>query len=282
MENDKNPVDASLVEGDGKISNHLEERKNLVNKIILSFQTASQDYNGSESIKEILHFLRSDAYMGRIPYFDITKEFFTADEEMRGQMLTNIENLVEDVCGTDGNAILKDIVPEEKEQDKCREIILKINDHIHLAYIQMFGITERAVKRSKDIFEVEIEDSKAVLGKEIEKSRGVLGREMREEIQSTEKNYIAILGIFASLITVAIGGFNFATKAFEAIGNAENIHNLIGLSTIIGIVLISLSGIMINLIFTIIDKEWKWERVTYPSVGVVAAGIVMYFLSRYC
>jgi len=306
MDNKEILVDASLIEGTGikgtgKKSNRIEARKNLVSKIIRSFQISSTEYDGQKSIHAIWCFMKSDSYMGRIPYFDITKDFFMVNEEMRGRMLTNIEKLVDDVCGSEESTILEKEITEKEDRDTCREIILKINDHIHLASIQMLEITENAVKQSKEIFDEEIEKSKEILGKEmgqeiekskeilgkemgqeIEKSKEILGKEIKEGLQSTERNYIAILGIFASIITASLGGFNYAAKAFDAVSSAENIPALIGLATIIGMVLVAISGIMGNLIFTVINKAWKWERVILPSVGIVVAGVIMYLLSRFC
>lgn len=265
---DDTGVDSSLIDGSGRESDRLKTRRKLIDEVIRSFQESTEDYDGRGSIQAIFRFLKSDGYMGRIPYFDITKVFFTVDDVMRGKMLTNIDKLVEEICSDKKDTILESMITEEEYQNKCREIVLKINDHIHLAYIQMLGITENAVKESRGIFKNELEESKKVFSKEI-----------KQGIQAAEKNSVVILGIFASIITVSIGGFNYVGKVFDAVGNAKNIPALIGLTTIIGIVLISVSAIMINLIFFMVGKKWKWERVIYPSIGVVIAGIVMYLLS---
>lgn len=265
---DDTGVDSSLIDGSGRESDRLKTRRKLIDEVIRSFQESTEDYDGRGSIQAIFRFLKSDGYMGRIPYFDITKVFFTVDDVMRGKMLTNIDKLVEEICSDEKNTILESMITEEEYQNKCREIVLKINDHIHLAYIQMLGITENAVKESRGIFKNELEGSKKVFSKEI-----------KQGIQAAEKNSVVILGIFASIITVSIGGFNYVGKVFDAVGNAKNIPALIGLTTIMGMVLVSISSIMVNLIFSMVDKEWKWERVVYPSIGVVIAGIVMYLLS---
>ncbi len=268
---DDGGVDSSLLDESGRESACLKTRRELINKVICSFQESTEDYDGEKSIQAIFRFLKSDGYMGRIPYFDITKVFFTVDDGMRGKMLTNIDKLVEEICSDEKNTILESVIDEEEYQNKCREIILKINDHIHLAYIQMLGITENAVKESRGIFKTELKESKKVFDKEI-----------KQGIQAAEKNSVVILGVFASIITVSIGGFNYAGKVFDAVGNAKNIPALIGLTTIMGLVLVSISSIMVNLIFSMVDKEWKWERVIYPSILVVVAGVVMYLLSRFC
>lgn len=254
MKNDKSIVDASLVSGTGKKSKILEERRRLLKEILESFEIASESYDARISVKAILDFMNSESLMGRIPYSDITTTIFLADDTMRGQMLTNIEKLVEEACGAEGEDLFSALVDDEAQRNKCREIIWKLNDHIHLASFQINSITESVVEESQRIF--------------------------AKEIRATERNYVAILGIFASIITVSIGGFNYSTKAFEAVNNLNNIPALIGLSTIIGIVLISLSGIMVNLIFSMVDKKWKWERVILPSIGILAAGVIMYLLAK--
>lgn len=254
MKNDKSIVDASLVSGTGKKSKILEERRRLLKEILESFEIASEAYDARISVQAIFDFMNSESLMGRIPYYDITTTIFLADDTMRGQMLTNIEKLVEKVCGDEEETLLSSLIDDKDKRAKCREIIWKISDHIHLASFQMNSITESAVKESQRIF--------------------------AEEVKSMERNYIAILGIFASIITVSIGGFNYSIKAFEAVNNLKNIPALIGLSTIIGLVLISLSGIMVNLIFSMIDKRWKWERVILPSIGILAAGVIMYLLAK--
>lgn len=253
MERDKSKVDSSLIDESVRPLNFIEERKRLLHKIILSFQIDSSMYDETDSIKAIEEFLLAKSLMGRISYYEITTAVFRADDQSRDQMVTNIEKLVERVCGNQESDVLSKIVHDKAVEDKCRETILKISDHIHLASFQVTSITQNAINQSQQVF--------------------------TEEIKKTERNYITILGIFASIITVSIGGFNYVGKVFDAVGNAKNIPALIGLTTIMGIVLVSISSIMVNLIFSMVDKDWKWERVIYPSIGVVIAGIVMYLLS---
>lgn len=254
-END-NYVDSALVDGPECGSEFLKDRRRLTKKIVQSFQIRDEDYEARDTIQTIKEYLAQKDEIGRLLYSEITTTIFLLEEKDRGQIQTNITKLIEEIYSEDNAHLLDEFSSEEKI--KYKQIILKIYDHVQLATYQIHNITEEAVEQSKKQFE----------------------DKMKEGLKKAERNYVAILGIFASIITAAMGGFNYVAKVFDAVDKLNYLPTLIGLTTIIGMVLVTLTGLMTKLIFHMEETKWSWLDITIPCFLLMMAGSIMYWLAK--
>ncbi|UQW98206.1 hypothetical protein M2M59_04130 [Rummeliibacillus sp. G93] len=110
----------------------------------------------------------------------------------------------------------------EEQKDDWESFLFKIDDHIELVRVQVYKIYEsvRIAEGSVDIFQRSLElineeqDSKyKILKKKTEKQANVA--------KNIQKDFIAILGVFASILVAAFGGLSALTSIFNNINHVS-------------------------------------------------------------
>lgn len=132
---------------------------------------------------------------------------------------------------------------ENKVNNDIRAMILDIYDYINLDKVQKENL--------KNLLEESVESIKDKL---------------YTEIKTIEKEYITILGIFASIVLSFVGGITFTTSVLQNIDKAS-IFRLALVIEVLGFVLMNLTYILISFILEIndIDKSKYGKYIKYVN-----------------
>lgn len=206
------------------ISEKLTSGKQVIHGICASLKTPTNDYKPPDSIKLIHDYITTSDKIDRILYSEISSYIFSLDISDRGIFATNAEYLLY-YSLNDGNQIDEDV----------RKIIIKIYDHSQLVLYQ--------VENAKSIFSDSIKDAKDDLNK---------------EIKGIEKEYISILGIFASIILAFVGGITFSSSVLQNMSGVS-IYRLL---LVIDFLTFALSNVIYLLVKFIVYIN---EKHIYPS-----------------
>ena len=120
------------------------------------------------------------------------------------------------------------ILKDENNVDKnIKQIVLKIYDYINLNKVQN-------------------ENIKNILQESVVSVKGKL----HDEIKNIEREYITILGIFASIVLSFVGGITFTTSVLQNIDKVS-IYRLALMIAFIGFILVNVMYILISFILEI-------------------------------
>ncbi len=200
-------------------SKKLNYTKRKIRAICNSLTFPIGDYQPHKTIKSIKDYLSSPDKMDRILYSEISNFIFALDKWTRDRLNTNIDELIQY------------ILEHEKDVDEdCRKIIIKIYDHSQLVFYQI-GSAENIVANG-------IEEEKIHL---------------ESEIKGIEKEYITILGIFASIVLAFVGNFIFSSSVLQNIAQA-NIYRLLLTIDFLGFFFATIILILVRFILHINNK----------------------------
>ena len=118
---------------------------------------------------------------------------------------------------------------QDSKDDFCK-ILNKLIDHIRLEFSRMRSAEEIAERLFDN------EDKTKTLKEQIEQSQKNY-ENLQTKTDGIQKQFVAVLGIFASIIMVFSGGLSFTNATLSAIAYA-NIRKLIAVSLTVGLVLI--------------------------------------------
>lgn len=195
--------------------------KRKINGICEALSKEKGEYDPTRTVESITRYIEYKDKIDRILYSEISSYIFSLDMNARGVFATNIENLM-----------LYALNLEEKDiDDDCRKIIIKIYDHSQLALNQ-------------------IENVRNILGAGIEEAR----LDLKKEIKGIEKEYISILGIFASIVLAFVGGITFSSSVLQNIGKVS-IYRLLMVIILLALVLVNVIWMLIRFIAQINDKD---------------------------
>lgn len=208
--------------------------------------TQSSKYKPEEMVETIDLYLDRSDKLDRILYSEISNYIFGLTSANRGTFSTNVENLLLYVLG-EKNSV----------KDDTRKIVIKIYDHVQLATHQ--------IENANNIFNNSILDAKSKL---------------HDEIKGIEREYITILGIFASIVLAFVGGITFTTSVLQNIDKAS-IFRLILTVDVIGAVLVNVIYLLISFILRINDKDeeinWKFIK----TANCILLGIAVLILASW-
>lgn len=185
-------------------------------------------YEAQVSVKQINSYITSSG-MNRILYSEISHYVFTLSPEQRGVCITNADKLLEYVLNS--NNIFT---------DECKKAVIKVCDHCNLAVAQ--------TDRIGTILEQGVEETKS---------------NFNEEIKNIQKDYITILGIFASVILAFIGGITFSTSVFENIHKASP-YRIVFISALLGFTLLNAIRMLLKFLLAINNKELNKSKTRIP------------------
>ncbi len=197
--------------------------KRKINGICKALSKETKDYVPLKTIENIQNYLDSKDKMDRILYSEISSYVFAMDMKDRGVFATNVEKLM---------IYALNAKPQEIS-DECCQMVVKIYDHFQLALNQ-------------------IENVKMILGSGIEETK----INLKNEIKSVEKEYISILGIFASIVLAFVGGITFSSSVLQNIASVS-IYRLLIVIVLLAFVLVNVIWLLIKFIAEINDKNIK-------------------------
>ncbi len=225
--------------------------KRRINSICYCLTIETKKYRPEKTIKQIDLYVNTKDKIARIPYSEISNYLFNLEPDKRAIFLTNVENL-----------LIYSLSKEDSINDDVVKIVTKIYDHTQLVNYQ--------IENMNDIFAQRIVDAKV---------------DLHNEIKGVEKEYITILGIFASIMLAFVGAFTFSTSVLNNLGKAKTL-DLVVIAIVIGLVFVLLVSILIDFLREINDKvirdkngKRKWNAKIIASIGVLAFVAVITIIS---
>lgn len=231
---------------DSKVTAEASKKFNTTKVKIRSICNAlsknTEKYNPNITVDNIKRYLENKRRIDRILYSEISAYIFGLDEEERSTFITNVENLLSYTLEN-----------ENKVDDDCAKIIIKIYDHSQLALSQ-------------------IDNVKDVLAKSIGEAKNNLDNQVKD----MQKEYVAILGIFSSVVLAFVGGLTYSTSVLSNIQQVS-IYRISLVALIIGFVFLNI----IYALFYYVDRLVKKKSETSLKPLFVINGIIiamMYFV----
>lgn len=203
-----------------KSSKKYTNTKRQISSLCKVFTMDSNRYKPSITINNIESYIQNPDKLDRILYSEISNYIFKLDTISRGTFQTNIEKL-----------LLYSLDEHHKVSEDCKKIIIKIYDHVQLVSYQ--------IENTGNIFKNNIKEAKDIL---------------HTETKGIQKEYITILGIFASIVLTFVGGITFSTSVLQNI-HQVSIFRLIFIIDIISIVMVNTIHILTSFIFKINERE---------------------------
>ncbi len=200
------------------------------------------DYRPEKTIASIKDYIESKDNKERILYSEISSFIFGLNENQRGTFASNIEKL-----------LLYSLNEKNNVDEDCNKIVIKIYDHFHLALHQ--------VENVKSILSSGVEDAKDSI---------------KKDVKGIEKEYITILGIFASVVLTFVGGVTFSSSVLQNI-DSISIYRLLIVIDLLAVILSNVIYILVKFICQINDKEIKIFKVTLLNVvyGCIAFIVIV-------
>lgn len=131
----------------------------------------TQKYDPQKTVENIASYITSTNKLDRILYSEISNYVYSLEMSQRGVFATNLEKL-----------LLYSLDDDNSVDEDCKKMIVKIYDHFQLALHQIENVN--------NIFADSIEEAK---------------ENLQKQIKGVEKEYISILGIFASIVLAFVG-----------------------------------------------------------------------------
>lgn len=194
--------------------------KEEMQKICSSLCFKSDEYDASKTVTILKNYINNDTKLDRMLYSEMFSRIYGMDEGVRGTFITNVESL-----------LVYSLTLQEENDCDCRKIIVKIFDHCQLANYQI----ENAVNIAK-------KSNEGVRDKIIE--------EVHRDMKVIEREYITILGIFASIVLAFMGGISFSSATLNAMKDVS-IFRLLLIVDLLAFILIN----SIALLTSVISKD---------------------------
>lgn len=203
-------------------SKKFSNTKRRINGICKALTINTQKYNPQRTVDDITSYINSADKLDRILYSEISNYVYSLGVSQRGIFATNVEKL-----------LLYSLDDDNSVTEDCKKMIVKVYDHFQLALHQ--------IENANNIFANSIEEAK---------------ENLQSQIKGVEREYITILGIFASIVLAFVGGTTFSTSVLQNISSVS-IFRLLLVIDFLAFVLINVIHILVFFIFTINEKDSK-------------------------
>ena len=188
--------------------------KEEIQKICSSLCYKSNEYMPSMTMTILKNYINNDTKLDRMLYSEITNRVYGMDE---GTFLTNVESLLEYTLN----------LPKNIECD-CRKIVVKIFDHCQLANYQ-------------------IENAGNIAEKSNDRVKAKIIEEVNRDMKVIEREYITILGIFASIVLAFMGGISFSSATLNAMKDVS-IFRLLLIVDLLAFILVNSIALLTSVI----------------------------------
>lgn len=213
-------------------SKEFSNTKRKINSICEALSMETKKYNPQRTVENINSYINSSCKLDRILYSEISNYVFSLEMSDRGVFATNLEKL-----------LLYSLNNKNSVGDDSKKLIIKIYDHFQLALNQ--------IENANNIFANSIEEAK---------------ENFQKQIKGVEKEYISILGIFASIVLTFVGGIAFSTSVLQNMSET-NIFRLLLITDFLAVVLINVIYILVKFIFTINERNAELFSVKIFNIG---------------
>lgn len=170
-----------------------------------------------------------------------------------------------------------DSLDDKSCNSELKKQLLKLYDHIQLEYIRLTSVTQKLeaqIHESKNA-SVELESKINALSEKAE--------ELEKKLGGMEREYIAILGIFAAIVIAFVGEMTFSTSVLE---NVHNLGDIFTIIVVIAMVGLSFANILFSLFYFVgkivkddgIVNNGIWRRMNIVVGGIIFVSIIAHFL----
>lgn len=213
-----------------------------INYICRTLTMSTTKYQPEKSVETIKKYIFSSNKMERILYSEISNMIFSLNDEKLGNFSTNIDALL--AYSLDENTVINTDV---------KKIVIKIYDHSHLALHQ--------IENTTNILEKSINSAKI---------------DLQETVKGMEREYISILGIFASIIIAFVGGMTFSTSVLNNIASVS-IYRLLIVTDLLAFVLFNTIIILLKFIFAIngSGKDYSFKAKFVNCILLIFALLIL-------
>lgn len=245
----------------------IDSREKELSKIILELSLEQNTLEDETKRNEIFKRLEAIYYTGTTDNFRHKYSSIFYSLTMIGGEIdknTNLDILAQNI------KIVNDKYDERVKNGECehdvgREIF-KLYDHINLE-IARLNYTEKVKKEMQSMVETE-KARNELLRIELDKVQRDFNttvesqsKAINEKQEKMQTEYVAILGIFSTVVLAFVGDMAFSTSVLNNIHNVS-IYRLVTIACIIGIVFIDLVWVLLNFIRRMVkkncdDKGWK-------------------------
>ena len=166
----------------------------------------------------------------------------------------------------------------EGENDKFLLNVKKLYDHINLdsariGYVkairdnnnkEIYDLQEKFDSSMKNLEELQkqIEQSKTALQKEIQNATEDFSKTTETRIGKLQKDYVAILGIFASVVITFVAGISLANSALSALGkDSVTFYTLSFLVILVAMFMFNALKALFDFLLRITDRKEKFDTV---------------------
>ena len=199
-----------------KFKNTQQKITNICNELTVPFS----DFHPENTTNSISAYLKSENILDRLLYSEINTYILSLDTNKRANFSVNVDSLLSYALNE-----------TNKVKSDCRKVIIKLYDHFQLAIQQIENIQE--------ILSNGITDTK---------------QNLINDIKGIEKEYIAILGIFASIVLTFVGGITFSSSVLQHM-HLSSVYRISMVILLIGLVLINVIYALFNFISKIIKNR---------------------------
>ena len=215
----------------------------------------SKRYNPQRTIDDIRKYLTEKSTKERILYSEISSFVYGLQASEQGKFATNIENL-----------LLYASSDENKVPDDHYKIIVKIYDHFQLT-LQQKNLNSNSTDVIKAYLVESMSEAEKVISERVSETAKV-------DTKKIEKQYITILGIFASVVLSFVGGITFSSSVLQSVDSAS-VYRLLVVIDILALVLINTIYVLIKFISQINDKDYKLFKIKWLNISLIILGILV-------
>lgn len=261
----KEPSNALFKTGEGFFDEKINSRdikmiytKKVMNDICNTLTIRSTEYKPEKTMEYIKEFVCSDFKMKRLLYSEISSYIFKIySDEKIGIFATNLEKLITYVTEDKSGQLTIEFDnggDKIKIQEDCHKIAVKIYDHFHLSYQQLDKVNN-------------------VLLSGIKSTKTDVENGIKKELKSIEKDYITILGIFASIILAFVGGITFSSSVLNNIHQAS-IFRIIIVANFLAFSVLNILHLLVSFISEINEKKIQLFKIKHINKIFLWIGII--------
>lgn len=228
-----------------------KDKTTMLQNLIIELSKPIMNVNKDKKIDEVLGTF-DEIYIGdfRHHYSDLFAWIsdFNEDPDISVEDLTgNIKFIYETGCCLEHDS-------------EVMNHINKLWDHVNLEYARIKYSESRY--DNKDIFKK--------MGKAERKTNTLIDitEKLLKKVNNSQKESVAILGIFAAVVISFTGGVAFSTSVLSNI-NQASIYRIVLAILLLGIVLINIFGSLTYFIFKTIDREKKYNWIPQLIVSII-------------
>ena len=150
--------------------------------------------------------------------------------------------------------VKKNLKADDKNEEEFLRHLFKLYDHINLEAVQLqfMASTSEQIRKTESNIQ-NTEDKINEQSKEVNKTKDSIQttkkeiEQVKNAIEKTQANYVAILGIFASIIIAFVANMSFSASVLQNI-DKPNTLKLVAIICFLGIFIVNILNLLFNFI----------------------------------